>query len=197
MARRRRPRVPKPQHGNPMLAPALASVQEVAPRESVRGGDHRKEASPRTSRPAHGLPLPAAPAAPHLRPGRRDAAMAAAAVAPHYHRPARAATALKWRRQPHQRRWAPPSALLRTSDIEFAHYYSPSSPIPKRRQACPWARFLPQSPLSHPLGPSLHSKQQPSPWDCSTIPKLQLPATASSRGPASLCRVCMAVARTV
>lgn len=82
MARRRRPRVPKPQHGNPMLAPALASVQEVAPRESVRGGDHRKEASPRTSRPAHGLPLPAAPAAPPLRPGRRDAAMAAAAVAP-------------------------------------------------------------------------------------------------------------------
>ena len=46
--------------------------------------------------------------------------------------------------------------------------------------------FLPQSPLSHPLGPSLHSKQQPSPWDCCTIPKLQLPAAAPSRGPASL-----------
>ena len=33
--------------------------------------------------------------------------------------------------------------------------------------------------------------------DCSTIPKLQLPATAPSRGPASLSGVCMAVARTV
>ena len=32
---------------------------------------------------------------------------------------------------------------------------------------------------------------------CSTIPKLQLPAAASARGPASLSRVCMAVARTV
>ena len=46
--------------------------------------------------------------------------------------------------------------------------------------------FPPQSPLSHPLGLSLHSKQQPSPWDCCTIPKLQLPAAAPSRGPASL-----------
>ena len=57
--------------------------------------------------------------------------------------------------------------------------------------------FPPQSPPSHLLDPSLHSQQQPSPWDCSTIPKLQLPATASSRGPASLSRLCMAVARTV
>ena len=30
---------------------------------------------------------------------------------------------------------------------------------------------------SHPLDPSLCSQQQPSPWDCSTISKLQLPAT--------------------
>lgn len=36
---------------------------------------------------------------------------AAAAAAAHYHRPARAAAALKWRRQPHRRRWAPPSAF--------------------------------------------------------------------------------------
>ena len=50
--------------------------------------------------------------------------------------------------------------------------------------------FPPQSP-SHPLDPSLHSQQQPSPWDCSTIPKLQLPAATPSRGPASLSRVCM------
>ena len=33
--------------------------------------------------------------------------------------------------------------------------------------------FPPQSSPSHPLGPSLHSQQQPSPWDCSTIPMLQ------------------------
>ena len=42
--------------------------------------------------------------------------------------------------------------------------------------------FPPQSPPSHPLGPSLRSQQQPLPWDCSTIPKLQLPAAASVRG---------------
>ena len=55
--------------------------------------------------------------------------------------------------------------------------------------------FQPQSPPSHPLNPSLHSQQQPSHWDCSSIPKLQLPATAPSRGSASLFVVCMAVAR--
>ena len=43
--------------------------------------------------------------------------------------------------------------------------------------------------------PSLRSKQQPSPLDCSTIPKLQLPATAPSSGPASLSRVCVAAAK--
>ena len=41
--------------------------------------------------------------------------------------------------------------------------------------------FPPQSPPSHPLDQSLHSPQQPSPWDCSTTPKLQLPATAPVR----------------
>ena len=46
--------------------------------------------------------------------------------------------------------------------------------------------FPPQAPPSHPLNLSLHSQQQPSPWDCSTIPKLQLPATAPSGGPACL-----------
>ena len=49
--------------------------------------------------------------------------------------------------------------------------------------------FPPRSPPSHPLTLCLCSQQQPSPWDCSTVPKLQLPATASSG-------VCMAVART-
>ena len=56
--------------------------------------------------------------------------------------------------------------------------------------------FPPQTPPSHLLDPSIHSQQQPSPWDCSTIPKLQLPATAPSRRPASLSGVCMAAART-
>ena len=37
---------------------------------------------------------------------------------------------------------------------------------------------------------SLCSQEQPLPWDCSTIPKLQLPATVPSR-------LCLAVARTV
>ena len=50
--------------------------------------------------------------------------------------------------------------------------------------------FPPQCPPSHPLNPSLGSQQQPSPWNCSTIPKFQLLATAPSR-------ICMAVARTV
>ena len=57
--------------------------------------------------------------------------------------------------------------------------------------------FPPQSPPSHLLNPSLHSQQQPLPWDCSTIPKLQLPATAPSTGPVSLSRICMATAKTV
>ena len=51
--------------------------------------------------------------------------------------------------------------------------------------------------LPHLLHPCLPSKQQPSPLDCSTIPKLQLPAAAPSRGPAFLSRVYMTVARTV
>ena len=50
---------------------------------------------------------------------------------------------------------------------------------------------------SYPLNPSLHSQQQPSPWGCSTIPKLQLPAAAPSRGPAFPSEVSMAAARTL
>ena len=71
------------------------------------------------------------------------------------------------------------------------------SPCVRGCQAFLHRHFPPQSPPSHPLDPSLHSQQQPSPWDCSPIPKLQLSATAPSRGPVSLSRVCMAVARTV
>ena len=56
--------------------------------------------------------------------------------------------------------------------------------------------FPPLSPPSYPLNPSLLSQQQPLLWDCSTIPKLQFPATAPSRRPALLSGVCMAVART-
>ena len=57
--------------------------------------------------------------------------------------------------------------------------------------------FPPQSPPLTPLDQSLRSHQQPSPWDCSTIPKLQLPATAPSRELASLSRVSVAGARTI
>ena len=57
--------------------------------------------------------------------------------------------------------------------------------------------FPPQSPSSSHLDPSLHSQQQPLPWDCSTTRQLQLSASAPSRGPASLSGVCMAAARTV
>ena len=51
--------------------------------------------------------------------------------------------------------------------------------------------FLPQSPPSQVVNPSLCSQQQPSLWDCSIIPKLQLPAAATCRGPASLSWVCL------
>ena len=57
--------------------------------------------------------------------------------------------------------------------------------------------FPSQFPSSHPLDPSLRSQQQPSPWDWSTIPNPQLPASVPSRGPASLSGICMAAARTV
>ena len=40
--------------------------------------------------------------------------------------------------------------------------------------------FPPQCPPSHPLDQSLHSQQQPSPWDCFTVPQLQLLAAAPS-----------------
>ena len=57
--------------------------------------------------------------------------------------------------------------------------------------------FPPWSPPSHPLNPSFCTQHQPSPWDCSIIPKVQLPAAAPSRGPVFLSGVCMAAARTV
>ena len=50
---------------------------------------------------------------------------------------------------------------------------------------------------THPFSLSLRSQQQPSPWGCSTVPKLQLPAAAPSRGPVFLSGVCVAAARTV
>ena len=57
--------------------------------------------------------------------------------------------------------------------------------------------FPPRSPPSHPLDSSLLNHQHPSPYDCSTIPELQLPVAALSRGPAFLSGACMALARTV
>ena len=64
-------------------------------------------------------------------------------------------------------------------------------------QAFLHSHFSSQSPLSAPLNPSLCSQQQPSLWDCSTIPKLQFLATAHSRRPMSLPGMCVAPARTV
>ena len=64
---------------------------------------------------------------------------------------------------------------------------------------CPaflYRHFPPQFPPSHALNLSLRSQQQPLPWGCSRIPKLQLPAAVASRGFASLFGVCMAAART-
>ena len=57
--------------------------------------------------------------------------------------------------------------------------------------------FPPWTPPSYPLNLSLCNQQQPPPWDCSTIPKLQFPATAPSRGSESLFGVCIAAARTI
>ena len=63
----------------------------------------------------------------------------------------------------------------------------------------PWLPDFPSQAFpttaSSLTSPVLRSQQQPSPWDCSTIPKLQLPAAAPSRGPAALSGVCMAVAK--
>ena len=60
---------------------------------------------------------------------------------------------------------------------------------------CAWLGISHHRLLPHI--PSSVSPQQPLPWDCSTIPKLQLPTTASSRGLASLSGVCMDAARTI
>ena len=54
----------------------------------------------------------------------------------------------------------------------------------------PAQAFPTRSPPSHPISPSLCSQQQPLPWGCSTIPKLQLPTALPSRGPVSLSVVC-------
>ena len=56
--------------------------------------------------------------------------------------------------------------------------------------------FPPRSPPPHPLNLSLHSKQQPLPWDCSTTTKPQVLAAVPSREPVPLSGVCMAAAET-
>ena len=60
---------------------------------------------------------------------------------------------------------------------------------------CAWLSISHHSLLPHIT--SFISPQQPLPWDCSTIPKRQLPAIAPSRGLGSLPTVCMAAAQTV
>ena len=61
----------------------------------------------------------------------------------------------------------------------------------------PHRHFPPQSLPSLPLDWSPCSQQQPYLWDCSKIPKLQLPAAAPSRKLASVSGVCVAAASTV
>ena len=79
---------------------------------------------------------------------------------------------------------------------------------PSSRDSAPWPCFRgclaflhrhlpPQPPPSHPLDLSLRSQQQPSPWDCSTVPQLQLPAPVPSGRAPALPGVCMVAARTV
>ena len=51
--------------------------------------------------------------------------------------------------------------------------------------------FSAKSPPSHALSPFLHSQQQHLPWNCSTIPRLQLSAAAPSRGLAVLSGLCL------
>ena len=63
--------------------------------------------------------------------------------------------------------------------------------------AFPHRHVPPQSPPSCLLVLSLYSQQESLPGDCSTVPKLQLPVTAPSRGSTSLSGACMVVARTV
>ena len=60
-----------------------------------------------------------------------------------------------------------------------------------------YRHFPPQSPPSYPLRLPLHRQQQPSPWNCSTIPKFWLPADMQFREPMSLSGVSIAAARTV
>jgi len=91
------------------------------------------------------------------------------------------------------------AGMWREAMVMALHSVSDSAVLPCSH-GCPaflCRHFPPRSPPSYPLDPSLHSQQQLSNWVCSTIPKLQLPAAAPSRVPASLPRVCMAVARTV
>ena len=57
--------------------------------------------------------------------------------------------------------------------------------------------FPPRSPPSQPLNLSLCSQQLPLPWDCSTVPQLQLPAPVPSGRAPALPGVCMVAARTV
>ena len=57
--------------------------------------------------------------------------------------------------------------------------------------------FPTMTPPSCPAGLSPSSQQQPSPWDCSPVPMLQLPATVYFRRLGSLTRVHTAAARIV
>ena len=92
--------------------------------------------------------------------------------------------------------WLDLLAVQGTLKSLLQHHSSAVSPCFHGCPAFLHRHFPPQSP-SHPLNLSLHSQQQPSPWDCSTIPKVQFPVAAPSRGSMSLSGVHMAAARTV
>ena len=67
----------------------------------------------------------------------------------------------------------------------------------------PWLPSFPPQAFSTTISSLTSAQSVPpqstatSPWDCSTIPKLQLPAAVLPRGPVSLSQVCMAATRTV
>ena len=81
---------------------------------------------------------------------------------------------------------APPPA----SDSAVSLCFSGYSAL-LQRHSPPW------SPPSCPAGLSPSSQQQPSPWDCSPVPMLQLPAAVYFRILGSLTRVHTAAARIV
>lgn len=103
--------------GRPVRPREIAHLRPRSCAPGPRPGPGRPRrpsaAGPRPASPPRLLLSPRPRAQPRApSPPRRAGELCRAAAAAHYHRPARAAAALKWRRQPHRRRWAPPPALF-------------------------------------------------------------------------------------